>query len=252
MMKELFAMQKKRSPLVIGHRGAAGEAPENTLSSFRLAFEQGADAIELDVHLSADGELVVIHDHTIDRTTTGQGAVAELTLEQLKRVDAGLKFDERFRGERIPTLAEVFEIVPDRAMVNIEIKAATGGALEDRLIALLRGIRRMEQAVISSYDHKCLHYMKRQAPETKVGLLYTSNLVDHRLLASTFEAEVYSLHPYYQLIAPEDIRLAVGSGLQVYPYTVNDEASLRALLRTSVSGIITDYPGRLRRMIGAS
>lgn len=237
------------APLIIGHRGAAGEAPENTLRSFQLAFEQGADAIELDIHLSADGELVVIHDHTIDRTTNGTGAVADLTLSELKRYDAGGWFHEQFAGEQIPTLLEVFEIVPKDRMVNIEIKAKTGGSLEAKLIALLRRTGMMEQAVVSSFNHKVLKHLKQIAPEVKIGLLYTANFVDHRICAEGFGAPVFSLHPHYSMIDLGDVQLATESGMQVYPYTMNNEADMRAFIQAGVSGIITDFPGRLHQLL---
>lgn len=237
------------APLIIGHRGAAGEAPENTLRSFQLAFEQGADAIELDVHLSADGELVVIHDPTINRTTNGTGAVADLTLSELKRYDAGRWFDDQFAGEQIPTLLEVLQIVPKNSMVNIEIKAVTGGALEAKLVALLRRTGMMEQAVVSCFNHKVLKQLKEIAPEAKIGLLYSANWVDHRICAQGFGAPVFSLHPHYRMIDLDDVRLATEAGLKVYPFTMNDEASMRAFIQAGVSGIITDFPGKLHQLL---
>jgi len=105
-------MQPYPNPLIIGHRGAAGEAPENTLASFLLAVQQGAHAVELDIDLTKDGEIIVIHDDTLDRTTTGKGFISELTLKEIKQYDAGIWYDERFEGEKVPTLEEVFDKLP--------------------------------------------------------------------------------------------------------------------------------------------
>src|SRR5690625_6609337 len=112
----------KMKPLIIAHRGASGNAPENTLAAFQLAVEEGADGIELDVHLSKDGELVVIHDDTLDRTTNGTGRVQDKDLDELKTYDAGSWFDSKFASERIPLLQEVIDILPDDVFLNVEIK----------------------------------------------------------------------------------------------------------------------------------
>ncbi|TBL79591.1 glycerophosphodiester phosphodiesterase [Paenibacillus thalictri] len=236
-------------PMIIGHRGAAGEAPENTLASFLLAVRQGAHAIELDVQLSKDGELVVIHDDTIDRTTNGKGAVAELTLEELKRYDAGLWYGEQFAGETIPTLAEVFERMPAECVVNVEIKGEMNGELERKLAELLYGSGRMETVLVSSFKHKSLKTLKLIAPEVRVGLGYTGDVIDHIAFAEAFGAEVFSLHPHHKLIGLHEIGLAVSKGIRVYPYTVNGEEDMRKLLQAGASGLITDYPGRMRAVL---
>ncbi|WP_281166722.1 glycerophosphodiester phosphodiesterase [Paenibacillus ginsengihumi] len=130
-----------KKPLVIGHRGAAGEAPENTLASFRLALEQGADAVELDVHMSADGEIIVCHDATVNRTTDGQGAISTMSTAELRQLDAGRWFHERFAGERLPLLEEAFRLVPDNIMIHVEIKCPYSVRLEERLLGLLARIQ---------------------------------------------------------------------------------------------------------------
>ena len=111
-------------PIIIGHRGAAGEAPENTLASFALALEQGAQAIELDVHVTKDGEIVVCHDETLDRTTNGSGLICDQNWKDIQMLDAGAWFSEKFKGERIPLLSEVFDLVPLGTLINVEVKHA--------------------------------------------------------------------------------------------------------------------------------
>lgn len=239
-----------KNPLIIGHRGAAGEAPENTLASFRLALEQGADALELDVHMSADGDIIVCHDATVNRTTDGQGAIDRMSTAELRQLDAGRWFHERFAGERLPLLEEVFQLVPDNMMINVEIKCPYSTRLEERLLGLLREYGRMETVVLSSFSHRILGRLQAAEPELRVGLLYSADVAfPHRKLAELSGMNVYSLHPSYRLIGPEDVADSTAHGLQVYVYTVNDERSQLAAREAGVSGIITDYPGRLRDLL---
>ncbi|WP_159885931.1 glycerophosphodiester phosphodiesterase [Paenibacillus puerhi] len=235
--------------LIIGHRGAAGEAPENTLASFRLALEQGADAIELDIHETADGELIVCHDHTVDRTTDGSGFIEQLTMEELRRLDAGSWFDERFAGERLPLLADVLALTPPGIMINVEIKCGYSARLSGELQRLLKEYDRLATVVVSSFGHKTLHRLKRDIPELRIGLLYVGGFVHHARLAELSDMEVYSLHPHYLSMDAEDVAQAVSAGLQVYPYTVNDPVHLTRAVEAGFSGIITDYPARLREIL---
>jgi glycerophosphoryl diester phosphodiesterase len=234
---------------VIAHRGAAGEAPENTLSAFKLGLEQGCDAIELDVHLSKDGELIVIHDATVNRTTNLQGAVNEMTVAELKKADAGSWFHERYAGERIPLLDEVFELVPPEVMINVEIKGSYGRRLEPALAALMRKADRVHNVVVSSFDFKSLQTLKLFEPEAKLGLLYDLSVARHADMAKLVSSPVYSLHPNFKRLDKADVEDAVASGLQLYAYTINDEAKMRQAIAYGVSGIITDYPARLKALL---
>ncbi|UJF31925.1 glycerophosphodiester phosphodiesterase [Paenibacillus hexagrammi] len=244
-------MNQVKRPLIIGHRGAAGEAPENTLASFELALKQGADGIELDVHLTQDGQIVVCHDPTLNRTTNGTGYIVQQSLESIQQLDAGAWFGDAFRGERVPTLREVFEAVPEGKLINVEVKHAYEGRMEHVLLSFLRRSGRMQDVVVSSFDHKCIKRLKVSEPELQVGLLYAANLIDHSAYAELLGVEVYSLHPHYEGIGASDIKLAVEKGLHVYPYTVNREEEYRRLIEAGVSGIITDFPARLADVIGS-
>ncbi|OXM87277.1 glycerophosphodiester phosphodiesterase [Paenibacillus rigui] len=235
--------------LNIAHRGAKGEAPENTLAAFRLGLEQGCDAIELDIHLSKDGQLIVIHDATLDRTTDKTGRVNDLTVEEIRQADAGRWFHESFAGERVPLLEEVFDLVPPHIMINVEIKDSYGRRTEPALVELMRNKDRVGQVVVSSFDHKSLQYLKLLEPETRMGLLYDVNLGRHSALVSSLGAPVYSLHPNFKRISKEDVRDAVAQGLQVFPYTINREEDMMLAIQYGVSGIITDYPGRLKALL---
>ncbi|MGG3280662.1 glycerophosphodiester phosphodiesterase [Paenibacillus solani] len=240
----------KQQPLIIAHRGAKGEAPENTLAAFRLGMDQGCDAIELDIHLTLDRHIVVIHDATVDRTTTGSGEVDAMTLAELKKLDAGSWFSEAFAGEGIPTLAEVLELVPPEIMINIEMKGTPGEtglvkALED----LLREKQRIDSVVVSSFDHAALYKLKKLEPNLRIGLLYMKERLSPAIVKREALAEIYSLHPHHEWITPEYVAEALEQGWVLYPWTVNEEDQFREMLSAGVAGMITDYPGRLRRML---
>ncbi|SDD92227.1 glycerophosphoryl diester phosphodiesterase [Paenibacillus sp. UNCCL117] len=243
------SIERKIRPLIIGHRGAAGEAPENTLASFRLALEQGADALELDIHETADGQLIVCHDHTVDRTTDRSGSIRELTLAQLGGLDAGSWFSEQFAGERLPLLADVFAATPPRIMVNVEVKCSYSPRLSEELRRLLKEFDRQDTVVVSAFSHKTLQRLKQDMPSLKVGLLYVGGFVNHAKLAELSGMEVYSLHPHVLSMDAEDVAQAVSRGLQVYPYTVNDREHLIQAVAAGFTGIITDYPGRLKDVL---
>ncbi|OAS17647.1 glycerophosphodiester phosphodiesterase [Paenibacillus oryzisoli] len=239
-------------PIIIGHRGAAGEAPENTLASFELALEQGAQAIELDVHITKDGEIVVCHDGTLDRTTNGSGLICQQQWADIQKLDAGAWFSDKFAGERIPLLSEVFDLVPKGTLINVEVKYAYEGRMESALLAFLRGVDRNEDVVISSFDHKVIQRLKRAEPALKVGLLYAANLIDHGAYAKLLEVEVYSLHPHHHSFEGSDIALATADGLAVYPYTVNELSDYQRMIDAGVTGIITDFPGRLKAYLNSN
>ncbi|TVY09726.1 glycerophosphodiester phosphodiesterase [Paenibacillus cremeus] len=240
-----------QSPLIIAHRGAAGEAPENTLAAFQLAVEQGCHAIELDVHLSKDGEVIVCHDATVNRTTDGIGTIHDMTVEQLKTLDAGRWFDEKYEGERLPLLSEVFDLVPRHIMINVEIKGSYNRQLEPALIRLMQEYNRVDTVVISSFDHKSLLFAKLIEPMAKIGLLYDVNAVRHAALADLLGTNVYSLHPNFKRIDKAEVQDAISQGLQVYPYTLNDEKRMKQAIEYGVSGIITDFPARLRALLAS-
>lgn len=244
-------MKSNRAVKVIGHRGAAGEAPENTLASFLLAAEQGADMVELDVHLSADGKLIVCHDETLDRTTDQTGAIRDLTANDVIASDAGSWFSPDFSGEQIPLLEEVYEALPDSMEINVEVKDAAGSALDDILLEFLREGKRMERTVVSSFDHKLLVRLKNKEPQLRIGLLYAADLVDHAGYAALLNVEIFSLHPFHELIGAKDMENADFADMAVFPYTANEPAQWQRLLDIGVTGIITDYPGKLKTYLNS-
>lgn len=237
------------NPMIIAHRGAKGIAPENTLAAFQLGLDQGCQGIELDVQLTADEEIVVCHDLTLDRTTNGKGLIVEKSLAEIKTYDAGSWLGDSFLGETVPTLDEVFDLVPDSIMINIEIKYSYEGRMERKLVEFLRRRGRLNNVIVSSFDHKSIRRLKQLEPAAKIGLLYQNNLLDSTAYAQSFDVEVYSLHPYYPFLEAEDVRKAIENGYYVYPYTANEEKDLLQLTSFGVSGIITDFPGRLKALL---
>ncbi len=156
---------------IVGHRGACAYAPENTLASFELALRQGADAVELDAKLTVDGQVVVIHDQTVDRTTGGHGEVRSLTLAELKKLDAGSHFDIAFQGEPIPTLEEVFEAVGKRTYINVELTnyASITDSLPEKVVDLIKRHQLSGRVFFSSFNPIALYRARRLLPDVPIG-----------------------------------------------------------------------------------
>ncbi len=243
-------------PLNWAHRGASGHAPQNTLAAFLLAAEMGADGIELDVHLSADGQVVVIHDDTVDATTNGRGRVSAMTLAELKALDAGSWFDPRFAGERIPTLQEVFEAVGQRLLINVEIKVEAGYhpfAQEAETVRLIKDNNLVERVIVSSFSLASLRRVRRLDPHIALGLLYARVETPFlptvaRLLGVRFEA----LHPEFSLVNARYVEKARQHGLPVNAWTVNEVEHMRRLIDLGIDGIITNYPDRLCSLLSGN
>lgn len=232
-------------PVIFAHRGASAYAPENTLAAFRLAVRQGAHAIELDAKLTADGEVVVIHDATLERTTNGRGAVRAHTLAALKRLDAGRYFDAVFSGERIPTLAEVFEAVGGQVLINVELTnyASLLDDLPQRVAALIRDFGLQHMVMCSSFNPLALVRFHRLMPEVPLGLLTlpgNKGAWMRRLCAPWTPHQAW--HPAVDDLTAGQVRRARQRGLRVHVYTVNDAAQMRRLCAWGVDGIITDDP----------
>jgi glycerophosphoryl diester phosphodiesterase len=246
-----------RTPLILGHRGASQYAPENTLSAFKLAMDQGADGVELDVTLSADGVPVVIHDDSLDRTTNGHGPVRLQSLAALKRLDAGYpgRFANQFPQERIPTLAEVFTSLSPQAIINVELKhdRSPGRELAGRVVALIHEHAMARRVLISSFQFSSLRRVKALDPRLPVGLLYSSALMGPRLarcLAGALPHEAH--HPSQDHLTTERAAWYHAQGWRVNAWTVNDEGDLRRLAAAGVDGLITNRPDVARAAVRAT
>jgi len=231
--------------LTIAHRGASGCRPENTLASFARAAELGADMCELDVHLARDGVAVVIHDDTVDRTTNGRGRVAAMSFDELRRLDAGCRFgDGRFAGEMIPSLEEVFAATRGRCGLNVELKAP--GA--ERIVApMMRRFDALNDSIVSSFDWDSLARLRAIDSAIQVGFLADKN--PRRMFDAAAAARAYALCPEFKLATAEFCAEAHRRGLAIYAWTVDDEAAMKTLTAAGVDGIMTNFPGRMRRLM---
>lgn len=231
---------------ILGHRGAMGHAPENTMASFRLGRELGADMIELDVHLSRDRVPVVIHDENLARTTNGKGDVNELTLAQLQRLDAGSRHSPEFAGERIPSLDEVLAWAKGKIPVNIEIKNGPRfyRGIERLVLEAVARHGALDEVVVSSFDHLCLQAIKKMEPRIRTGILYSSRFWDPVGYARRLGADAF--HPRWNYVTAEFVREAHEAGLAVNSWVANSPALMETLIELGVDMIGTNYPDRLK------
>jgi glycerophosphoryl diester phosphodiesterase len=236
--------------LVFGHRGAKAYAPMNTLAAFELAVAQSADGVELDVHLSKDRALVVLHDFTVDNTSDGSGRVKDMTLAQLKALDAGGWFGEAFKNTRIPTLDEVFEAVGKKLYINVEIKVETADTegLEAAVADCIAQFGLQGRVIVSSFDLPVLQRFRNIAPEVAVGFLYMTQLPNAKMLTTMHDLRFEALHPHHTLIDAEFMKRA--AGFRVNTWTVNDAARAVELRDLGVDLIISDNPDVILRALG--
>ncbi|MCW4012922.1 MAG: glycerophosphodiester phosphodiesterase family protein [Candidatus Bathyarchaeota archaeon] len=220
--------------LRIGHRGAAGHAPENTLPSFRKAVELGCDMTELDVHICASGEVVVIHDEKVNRTTNGKGWVSELSLTELKQLDAG-------NGETIPTLEEVLQLIKDQIMLNIELKGL--GTAKPVYELMRKNGWGNEKLTITSFNWDMLSEYKRLDPDARIGVLTFKNHDEALRYAESIKA--YSVNPYHMLLQRKYVEEAHSKGIKIYPWTPNKPNEIKNVIEKGADGVISDYPDRI-------
>ncbi len=231
--------------LILGHRGARGHAPENTMASFQAALDMGADGIELDVQMTKDGKVVVCHDHSLERTSNGSGWLVEHTREELRALDFGSWFSPQFAGEKIPTLREVLQwAAPTRLIVNVEIKngPVIYEGIEEKVSALIRECRMVDRVIVSSFYHPSLLKMKQLDPMIKTGLLYASRPVDPWLQLRVTDTD--NLHPLWHYV---DAAWASGTrphGAKIFTWTINELRDWEHIKNLGVDGIMTDYPDR--------
>jgi glycerophosphoryl diester phosphodiesterase len=230
--------------LAIAHRGASGYAPENTLAAFRRALALGVSFIETDLQLTRDAHFVAIHDDTVNRTTTGQGAVQQMTLAELRRLDAGSWFGSEFMGERVPTLLEILEFSGKHDVVfYLELKPGGFWGGEHALISALRDSGEIQRAVVISFDPAILQALRRIEPTIMTGLLFNGQLENP--FETAIEIGVRQLAVKGNFVTPNLLTEAHKRDLQVVCWTINNLAHMRLLAGAGVDGIMSDYPDRL-------
>ncbi len=230
--------------LRIGHRGASGRAPENTRAAFDAALALDVDAIELDCQLTADGVPVVIHDDTLERTTSGIGPVSAKTYAEIAAFDAGAWFGPAFRGERVPRLDDVLQQLAGRVTLNVEIKSARDvGTIETTLVDLVRVRDALSWVVFSSFTEQALRNVRAASADALIGVLWDRRPVTG-VLAVAEELRARCVVPSRRLVTPELIAAAHARDLGVWVWTVNDVAEMRRLVDAGVDALFSDYPER--------
>jgi glycerophosphoryl diester phosphodiesterase len=240
--------------LIVAHRGSSGVAPENTLAAFRQAVDDGADMIELDVRMTKDFELVVLHDRTVQRTTDGRGNIWSMTHAELRDLDAGSWFNKKFAEERIPTLRQVFDILPPSIQINIEAK--TDGkrrrlsAFEKSLVLLILETESQQRVLVSSFDHGFLRRLHQLDPDIQLGALYVPvrdltkrpSSIARRVGATAFTCSIAKIN---KRLAGD----AHANNITLGCYRVNTATQLEKALKFGVKMIITDHPKQIRKLL---
>jgi glycerophosphoryl diester phosphodiesterase len=249
-------LQPRSQPLVIAHRGSSAYAPENTLAAFQLAAEQQADAIELDVDLTRDGHVVVMHDAAIDRTTDGSGYVADLTLAEIRQADAGAWKDAAFKGERVPLLEEALEAVGQQLLINVEIKdrSLLGNGLEAQVAALIGKHNLIDRVLISSFNPFSLRRVKRSDARLACGLLQGPDqpIFLREAWLTPLIPSLNARHPHHSQIDRPVVDKLHAQGLVVIVWTVNQAGLAHTLTQAGVDGLIGDDPVMLRETLEPS
>lgn len=243
---------KPEMPLIIAHRGASALAPENTMAAFELAYKLGADGIELDVMLSKDEELVVIHDDTVDRTTNGSGRVSDFPMRILRDLDAGSVFSEAFRGEKLPSLAEVYEHLGGKLLINVELKnyASPFDDLTLKVIKLTQDFNLVDSVLLSSFNPLNLRKARRELPAMKLGLLTfpaKAGVIMRGPLGRLFPYN--ALHPYYADVNKKLVDRMHAIDRKVNVWTVDEPEELRRMKVIGVDAVICNDPGASREVL---
>jgi glycerophosphoryl diester phosphodiesterase len=241
-----------KKPTIFAHRGASAHAPENTLAAFKLALDQGADAIELDAKLTADGHVVVMHDDTVNRTTDGSGSVKSLSLADLLSLDAGSKFPPLFKSEKVPNLEQVFELLGRKTIINVELTNYTTPKddLADKVVALVKKFNLEESVILSSFNLIALIQARKLLPNIALGFLTYYGLAETALRTRLIRfGPLLALHAFYKDVSPYLIQTSHRAKSRIDVYTVNQPTEIKQLFQAGVDGIFTDDPQLARKIL---
>jgi glycerophosphoryl diester phosphodiesterase len=242
-------------PLVIAHRGDSAHRPENTLAAFAGALELGVSAVELDIQLTRDGHVVVIHDVDLERTTSGRGDVRQLTLAEVRAVSAGYpdRFGGDWAGERVPTLAEALALLRDRARAMIELKAESvtedeTGGLEARAVAEIRRAGMADKVALISFDQRAILRLRQLAPEISRGRIFGRTTADEVLADARATASEVVL-PHKSQLSDSLVSRVHAAGIALATWVVDEPEELRELARFDLYGVGSNRPGVLLEAI---
>ena len=245
---KVISKQEQQKMVNVAHRGASGHAPENTMEAFQKGFEMKSDYIEIDVQMTKDGELVVIHDTSVNRTTNGTGKVGDLTLEEIRQLDAGSWFSEAYAGEKVPTFAEVLDTYRGKVGILIELKAPELYPGVEAKVAEALNERNMSMAnnnkiIIQSFNHESMEKSKALLPNLSHGVLTGGSWADvtEEQLAQ-FATYADYFNPTMHIVTDELVSDVHEAGMEIYPYTSRSQEQALRLFALDVDGIITDYP----------
>ncbi|MCS7286080.1 MAG: glycerophosphodiester phosphodiesterase family protein [Anaerolineae bacterium] len=244
-----FPLRPQGKTLILGHRGAKGYAPENTFPSFQKALELGVDIIELDVHITKDGRIIVCHDDSLDRTTGLRKLIGESTWDEIRNLDAGKWFGPEFAGAKIPLLEEVLEWARGRIPLVVEIKRGFGERedIVEKTVEIIKECKMEREVELISFDHRFVRKAKEIAPEIPGGILYVGALIDP--VRAARDALADALHPHFAYVDKALIEKAHEAGLAVSAWVVNDPETARLLALWGVDCIGSDYPDRVKKAL---
>jgi len=234
-------MNKKM--LIYAHRGASKVAPENSLSAFKMAKELGADGIEIDVMYSKDNHIMVHHDFNLGRCEDGEGLIKDFTYFELRKLDIGSKFDEKFKGEKIPSIEETLKFCKENDMLlNIEVKTGSpyDVGIEEKLVELIKRYEMNDKVIYSSFNHYSLLFIKKICKDAKVAVLTQCLMVNPWEYLKLHDIDGY--HPHYLAMSDKVVKKMRHRDLFVNPYTVDDEKYIQKMIDSKVNAIITNVP----------
>jgi len=240
------------SPIIFAHRGASSHAPENTLAAFHLAIDHGAKAIELDVQLTRDQEVVVFHDTKLNRTTDGSGRIRSHSLHEIKQYNAGISFSPAYQNEKVPSLAEVLDLMPPEILINIELKNlhAPLDDLPARTAAVIADFNAQDRVLISSFNVIALRNFARADASIPLGLLlpssFSAKFYSHLL---AFLINIRTIHLSYKSLSPQLVARFKQAGKLVFSYTLNHTQDILTALEMGIDGFFTDDPGFAYRLL---
>jgi glycerophosphoryl diester phosphodiesterase len=249
----LFSWRKAaEKPIVIAHRGSSDSVPENTMAAFRKAIEDRTHAIELDVRLTLDNEVVIIHDSRLERTTNGRGKVSDFRLSDLQIYDNGLWYNPKFSGEKIPTLEEVCKLANTKVGLNIEIKPVEKNQklLAENCVGLVQRFKLQKSALISSFEHSIVSTVKKLDSGIMTAIIYSPVIhlgKNPSLLAKKFDADAFVISRNY--LRDNMVSEAHSNGIAVFVYTVENWSQLERMVNAKVDGVMTSSPRTIRRLL---
>lgn len=247
--------QNEDNFVVIAHRGASSYAPENTHSAFKLAIELNAEMIELDVSLSKDGIPVVVHDETVDRTTNASGLVSSFTLSELKNLETGAWFSEKYKGEPFPTLEEVLSYTKDKIAVNIEIKTEAvtnnpSGGIIEKALRIVKEAGVSDQVLFSSFDYRAMEHLEQLAPEMPKAILYEKSQSGELLPSELVEKyKVDAFNCSHRQLSDKWIEDLKANNIPFFIYTVNEKELMKKIIENGAKGIFSDKPDLLKEVV---